>query len=60
MGQIKSKTVAELMDIANRFADGKMPITTREHGHPKMTGETGIATRGEDSATTTIMAPTIK
>jgi hypothetical protein len=38
----------------------KMLVTTREHDHPKMTEETCIAIRGEDLATTTIMAPTVK
>jgi hypothetical protein len=37
-----------------------MLVTTRECGHPKMTDGTGIATRGGDLATMTIMAPTIK
>jgi hypothetical protein len=35
MGQIKPKTVAELMDIANRFADGEDACNNKRMRSPK-------------------------
>jgi hypothetical protein len=60
MGRIKPKMVAELMDIANRFADGEDPVTTRGHGHPKMTEGTDITIRGKGPATMITTAPIVK
>jgi hypothetical protein len=49
MGRIKPKTVAELMDVANRFADGEDAYhNNKKQDHPKMTGHTGTTTRDED------------
>jgi hypothetical protein len=63
MGRIKSKIVSNLMDIANRIADGeesKTRATTNERGHQKMIEEIDTAAKGGDPATTTTTAPTVK
>jgi hypothetical protein len=60
MGHIKPKTVSELMDVAKRLADGEDAYHKKERDHPKTTGLTGIATRGEDLATTTTTSLTAK
>jgi hypothetical protein len=53
MGRIKPKTVSNLMDIANRFADGKDACNNKKTDHQKTTGETDTAAKGGDPAITT-------
>jgi hypothetical protein len=53
MGWIKPMMVSELMDIANRFADGEDACNNKGRGHLKTTGETDTTVKGEDPATTT-------
>jgi hypothetical protein len=52
MGRIKPKTVSDLMDVANRFADGETDMEAKE--------ETDMEAKEEDPAITTTMAPTAK
>jgi hypothetical protein len=37
-----------------------MRVTIKEHGHQKMTGETGTIVKGEDPATMTTMVLIVK
>jgi hypothetical protein len=60
MGCIKPKTVEELMDVASRFADGEDACHNKRTRSPKMIGPTDTTTRGQDPATMTTSAPTIK
>jgi hypothetical protein len=57
MGQIKRRTVSELMDIANRFADIEDACNNKRTQSPNMTGETDTIVKGEDPAamTTTVL-----
>jgi hypothetical protein len=49
MGRIKPKTVSELMDVANNFADGEDTYHNKSTRSPKMVGPTSTAVRGIDS-----------
>jgi hypothetical protein len=49
LGRAKPKTVSELMEIVNRFADGEGAY----HARPNMTDQAGNATKGVDLATRT-------
>jgi hypothetical protein len=60
MGRLKQKTVSDLMDIANRFADGEDACKTSGHDHQKMIEGTDMEAKGEDLAIMTTMAPTAK
>jgi hypothetical protein len=60
MGRIRPKTVSNLMDIANRFADGKDACNKKKQDHLKTTGETDTAVKGGDLAIMTTMALTAK
>jgi hypothetical protein len=60
MGRIKPKTVAELMDVANRFVDGEDAYQNKRTLSPEDNRSTGRATRGYNPATMTTMAPIAK
>jgi hypothetical protein len=55
MGRIKPKTVSDLMDIANRFADGKDACINKRTRSPEDDGETDTVDKGGDPAITTTM-----
>jgi hypothetical protein len=59
MGRINPKIVSDLMDIANRFADGE-DACNNKCDHQKMTEETDTAAKGGDPAITITTAPTVK
>jgi hypothetical protein len=52
MGRIKPKTVSDLMDVANRFADGE--------DRQRMIEETDMEVKGEDPTIMTTTALTAK
>jgi hypothetical protein len=54
MGRIKPKTVSDLMDVANRFADGEDACNNKHTRSPDM------EVKGEGPVITTIMALTAK
>jgi hypothetical protein len=60
MGRIKPKTVSDLMDVANRFADGEDACTINARDHQKMTEEPDMEVKGEGPIITIIMDPTTK
>jgi hypothetical protein len=60
MGRIKPRTVSDLMDIANRFVDGKTLVTIKGRGHPKTTEETNTSVKGGDPTTMIIMVLIVK
>jgi hypothetical protein len=60
MGKIKPRTVLELMDIANRFADGKDTCNNKRTRSPEDDRGTDTIVKEEDLATMTTMAPTTK
>jgi hypothetical protein len=53
-------TVSELMDIANRFADGEDACNNKGRGHLKTIGETDTTVKGEDPATMTTTVLIVK
>jgi hypothetical protein len=55
MGRIKPKTISDLMDIANRFTDGKDACNNQ-----KTIGEIDTVAKGEDPATTATLVLTVK
>jgi hypothetical protein len=60
MGRIKPRTILDLMDIANRFADGKDACGNKRTRSPEDDRETDTTVKGEDPATTTIMVLIVK
>jgi hypothetical protein len=60
MGKIKPKTVSDLMDIANRFADGKDACNNKRTRSPEYDGETDTMDKRGDPAITTTMVLTAK
>jgi hypothetical protein len=50
MGRIKPRIVSDLMDIANRFADGEDACTKKGHDHQRMIEETYMEAKGGDPA----------
>jgi hypothetical protein len=60
MGKIKPRTVLELMDIANRFADGEDTCNNKRTRSPEDDRGTDTTVKEEDPATMTTMAPTTK
>jgi hypothetical protein len=60
MGRIKPRTVSELMDIENRFADGEDTCNNKRTRSPEDDRETDTTVKGEDPATMTTTAPIAK
>jgi hypothetical protein len=59
MGRIKPRTLSELMDIANRFADGEDVYNNKRTRSPEAEG-TDMVVKGEDPATMTTTALIVK
>jgi hypothetical protein len=57
IGRTKPKTVSELMEVANRFADGEDNITTKGDVHQKSIERAG---KGDDTATKIAMQGEIR
>jgi hypothetical protein len=60
MGGIKPKIVSDLMDIANRFADGEDACNNKRTRSPEDDRGNSTVAKGGDPAITTTMAPTAK
>jgi hypothetical protein len=60
MGRIKLKTVSDLMDIANRYADGEDACNNKRTRSPEDEEETDMEAKGGDPAITITTAPTAK
>jgi hypothetical protein len=60
MGRIKPKTVFDLMDIANRFADGEDACNNKQTRLPKDDRGNRTVAKGGDPAIMTTTAPTAK
>jgi hypothetical protein len=60
MGRIKPRTVLELMNIANRFADAEDACNNKRTRSPEDDREIDTTVKGEDPATMTTTAPTVK
>jgi hypothetical protein len=60
MGRIKPKTVSDLMDIANRFADGEDACNNKWTRSLEDDKETDMEAKGGDPAITITMALTAK
>jgi hypothetical protein len=60
MDRIKPKIVSDLLDIANRFADGKDACNNKRTRSPKTTGEIDTMAKGEDPATITTTVHIVK
>jgi hypothetical protein len=57
IGRIKPRTVSELMEIANRFADGEDAYNNKRDVHRKSTNP---ADKGDGTATATTMEDEIR
>jgi hypothetical protein len=60
MERIKQRIVSELMDVANRFADGKDACNYKRMRSPEDDRETDTIVKGEDPATTTTTVLIVK
>jgi hypothetical protein len=60
MGKIKPKTVSELMDVANRFADGEDACNNKRTRSQRTIEEIDMEVKGEGPAITTTTAPIAK
>jgi hypothetical protein len=60
MGRIKPKTVSDLMDVANRFADGEDICNNKRTRSQRTIEETDMEVKEDGPAITTTMAPTAK
>jgi hypothetical protein len=60
MGRIKPKTVSELMDVANRFADGEDACNNKRTRSQRTTEGIDMEVKEGDLETTTIMAITAR
>jgi hypothetical protein len=58
MGRIKPKTVSDLMDVANRFADGEDACNNKRTRSPEDDRGNSMEGNAEDPATKTTMALT--
>jgi hypothetical protein len=60
MGRIKPRTVSELMDIANRFADGEDACNNKRTRSPEDDRGNRYNSQRRRSGTMTTTAPTVK
>jgi hypothetical protein len=60
MGRIKPKTVSDLMDIANRFADGEDACNNKRTRSPEDNKRNRYGSQKGDPKTMTIMAITAR
>jgi hypothetical protein len=60
MGRIKPRTISDLMDITNRFADGEDACNNKRTRSSEDDRETDTTVKGEDLATTTITVLIVK
>jgi hypothetical protein len=60
MGRIEPKTVSELMDIANRFADGEDACNNKRTRSPKDDRGNRYNNKGKDPATMITTASIVK
>jgi hypothetical protein len=60
MGRIKPRTISELMDIANRFADGEDACNNKRTRSPEDDRGTDTVAKGEDPATMITTALIVK